>query len=112
MRAPTPIAAAISRHTAIGRRRLLAGEHDAERLVLVGQLAGSRRVDVADLEQRDAGAAVRLVEGDGPQQARPQRRAQHALLGDERVGDAQGVAVEAGRARACPGPGTGSASPR
>ena len=96
MRAPTPIAAAISRHTATAAGASCAGEHDAERLVLVGQLARARRVDVADLEQRDAGAAVRLVEGDRPQQPGPQRRAQHALLGDERVGDAQRVAVEPG----------------
>ena len=52
------------------RRRLGAGEDDAEHLPLVGELAGARRVDVTDLEQRHAGAAMRLVEGDGAQAAR------------------------------------------
>ena len=44
------------------RRRFLAGEHDAEHLVLVGELARTGRVHVADLEQRDTGTPVRLVE--------------------------------------------------
>ena len=38
------------------RRGVATGEHDGELLVLVGQLAIAGRVDVADLEQADAGA--------------------------------------------------------
>ncbi len=78
------------------RRRFRAGEDDAEHLALVGKLARSRRVDAADLEQRHAGAPVRLVERHGAQQPGAQRRPQHVLVGDERVGDPQHVAVEAG----------------
>ena len=77
-------------------RRLLPGQHDAQHLVLVGQVARAGRVDVPDLEQPRVRATVRLVERDRPQQAGPQRRAQHALLVDERVGDADARPVEAG----------------
>ena len=96
MRAPMPMAAAISRHTAIAAGASWPARTTPSASYSSGSSTGSRRVDVTDLEQGDAGAAMRLVEGDGAQQARPQRRAQHALLGDEWVGDAQGVAVEAG----------------
>ena len=94
------------------RRRLGAGEDDAEHLPLVGELARSRRVDVTDLEQRDARVAVRLVEGHGAQQPGAQRRAQHVLVGDERVGDPQHVAVEAGAGAGRRRTGTAMASPR
>ncbi len=55
-----------------GRGRIGAGEHDGECFVLAGQLSLTGRIDVADLEQRDAGPAVRLVVRDRPEQTRPE----------------------------------------
>ena len=81
------------------RRCLGSGEDDTEHLPLVGELAGTRPVDVPDLEQGDAVAAMRRVEGDGAQQSGPQRRPQNVLLGDQRVGDPQHLDVEAGTAQ-------------
>ena len=76
------------------------GAHGGEHLALVGQRLAARRAaeHVGQLEQPDAGVAVRLVVGQGLQQARPQRRAQQALLGGHRVGEGDGVLGQ-------PGPG-------
>ncbi len=76
------------------RRRLPAGEHDTQRLVLLRQLARAGLVHVPDLEERHAWPAMRLVERDGAEQPRPQRRSQDALLGDERVADPHRGPVE------------------
>ncbi len=63
-----------------------------------GSSPGAAAEHVGQLEQPDAGVAVRLVVGQGLQQARPQRRAQQALLGGHRVGEGDGVLGQ-------PGPG-------
>ena len=52
-----------------------------------------------DLEQGDVVVAMRRVEGRGLEQSGPERGAQHALLGHQRVGDGQPVRIEAGPGR-------------
>ena len=111
MRAPIPSGGELAA-TRQPPRRLGAGEDHAEHLALIGELTGARWVDVADLEQRHTGASMRFVEGHGPEQPGTQRRTQDVLVGDERVGDPQHRAVEAGAARGRRRRGTATASPR
>ena len=99
MRAPMPSAAAISRHTATAAGASRPARTTPSDSYSSGRSPGAGRVHVADLEQRDAGPPVRLVERDRLEQARTQRRAQHVLVGDQRVRDVQRVRGESGRRR-------------
>ena len=107
-----PIAVASSLHTATAAGASAPARTMPSASYSSGSSPGAGRVDVADLEQGDPGAAVRLVEGDGLQQARAagtsaarsrRRRAGWRCAASRRRG-------RPGRGRR--GPGTGSASPR
>ena len=71
-----------------------------------------RPEDLADLEQGHALGAVRLVVGDRLEQPRPQRGAQHRLLGRQRVGDGDRRRRQAGPLEVARAPGTAAAWPR
>ena len=80
------------------RSRVLTGERDGERFVLVGQLTTSvaRRENMADLEQRHAEAAMRFVERDRLQHAGPHRRPEQILADDQWIGDPDRIARQSG----------------
>ena len=96
MRAPVPSACGQFPPDRDRLGRLCSGQHHRQRLVLVRQLTFAGRIHVTDLEQLHAASTVRLVVGDRLQQTGPQRRAQHALVGDERVRHPEGGGGQTG----------------
>ena len=114
----TASASASASHASTAAGRLGARDRDCEVLALVGQRLrhGRPAEHVADLEQRDVRVAMRLVVGDRLQQAGQQRRAQHRLVGDQRVRDRDGLVGEPGPRRGRPGArngiGIASAKPK